>query len=85
MNLSFQWPKDTFSHESSAKGIARDCNRRDRISVFALTGLSFLAERFNLKMHTEQRTMQALVLTIDGAGNKMTPNTTDHVEKSSAN
>ena len=39
---------------------------------------SFLADRFNLKMHTEQRTMQALVLTVDGAGNKMTPNTTDY-------
>lgn len=39
---------------------------------------SFLAGRFNLKMHTEQRTMQALVLTVDGAGNKMTPNTTDY-------
>lgn len=39
---------------------------------------SFLAERFNLKMHTEQRSMQALVLTVNGAGNKMTPNTTDY-------
>jgi len=39
---------------------------------------SFLADRFSLKMHTEQRTMQALVLTVDGAGNKMTPNTTDY-------
>jgi uncharacterized protein (TIGR03435 family) len=39
---------------------------------------SFLAERFNLKMHTEQRAMQALVLSADGAGNKMTPNTTDY-------
>src|SRR5581483_12258226 len=32
---------------------------------------SFLTDRFHLKMHTEQRTMQALVLTVDGAGNKM--------------
>ena len=29
-------------------------------------------------MHTEQRTMQARVLKVDGAGNKMTPNTTDY-------
>jgi uncharacterized protein (TIGR03435 family) len=39
---------------------------------------SFLADHFNLKMHTEPRTMQALVLTVDGAGNKMTANTTDY-------
>jgi uncharacterized protein (TIGR03435 family) len=39
---------------------------------------AFLAERFNLKMHTEPRNMQALVLTVDPGGNKMTPNKTDY-------
>jgi uncharacterized protein (TIGR03435 family) len=39
---------------------------------------AFLAERFHLQMHTETRTMQALVLTVDKSGNKMTPNTSDN-------
>lgn len=36
---------------------------------------TMLAERFNLKFHTEARTMPALVLTVDKSGNKMTANT----------
>lgn len=39
---------------------------------------AFLADRFQLKVHTETRTMQALVLSVDKPGNKMTPNTTDY-------
>ena len=55
--------------------------KADRPVTRAELGTMFqklLAERFKLQFHRETRTMPAFILSVDKAGSKMTPNTTDY-------